>query len=54
VPFVLPARCFEAGNACHASPHRPSLQPNPFHCLQGLAFGFILIRVESLVEEGKI
>lgn len=23
-------------------------------CLQGLAFGFILLRVESLTEEGKI
>jgi hypothetical protein len=24
------------------------------NCLQGLAIGFVLLRVESLVEEGKL
>ena len=28
--------------------------PRPSCCLQGLAFGFVLLRVESLAEEGKV
>ena len=33
--------------------HRGLLHPPVTH-LQGLAFGFVLLRVESLAEEGKV
>ena len=37
-----------------AQMHKPSTTRCSLYSLQGLAFGFVLLRVESLAEEGKV